>query len=67
MNRVSSYHDECKYETVNSTLYGDTGSTDNNVWIPKKLVDSGDIEIRKLSNGYELIMPHWFAERNGLV
>ena len=64
---IDAYYDEMKYETSKSYLFGDSHTKEFDVWVPKKLIDSGDIEMKKHSNGYELWFPQWFAKENGLI
>lgn len=59
---VFELYDEIKVETEKSYLLGDTGTTDNDQWFPKS-----QVEIRKLSNGYEVIVPYWLAKKKGMV
>ena len=51
-----------------SIAYGDKGQKWKEwLWVPKSLLISGEIKVKKLSNGFEIEMPRWFAKKNDLV
>jgi len=50
---------DIKTDTENAILLSDGVSED---WLPRS-----QIKIRKLSNGYEVIMPEWLAKKKGFI
>jgi hypothetical protein len=69
-DRIVELFDECKGDSSSkkSTAYGDHGQKWKEwLWCPKKMIASGEIVVRELSNGFEITMPRWFAERNDLI
>lgn len=59
---VFELYDELKHETDKSFLFGDKGTTENDQWFPKS-----QVEVIKLSNGYEVVVPYWLAKKKGMV
>jgi hypothetical protein len=67
---VTELFEDCRGESGSgkSIAYGDKGQSWKEwLWVPKSMIDSGEIKIKKLSNGFEIEMPRWFAERNGVA
>lgn len=67
---VIELFEECKGDSNSgkSTAYGDKGQRWKEwLWVPKRMIASGDIKIKELSNGFEIEMPRWFAEKNALA
>lgn len=67
---VTELFDECKGDSSSgkSVAYGDRGQKWKEwLWVPKTMISSGEIKVNKLSNGFEIVMPRWFAERNGFA
>jgi hypothetical protein len=67
---VNELFDECGGDSSNgkSVIYKDKGTNWKEwLFVPKTMLLSGDIKVRKLSNGFEVIMPEWFAKKNGLA
>jgi hypothetical protein len=68
-DKVTELFEECFGDSSSgkSICYGDHGSKwKERLWVPKSMVSSGEIVVKKLSNGWEIKMPRWFAERNDL-
>lgn len=59
---VTEMWDSIKAETDNAYLFGDAGYDDDDFWLPKS-----QISVRELSNGYEVKIPFWLAEKKGIV
>lgn len=56
------YFDKLKWETEKSYKFGDVDTTKFDIWIPKRIC-----EIKRLSVGYEIKIPNWFAEENEIL
>ena len=50
---------DIKHDTEDAILLSDGVNFD---WLPRS-----QIKIRKLSNGYEVIMPEWLAKKKGFI
>jgi len=69
-DEVTELFEECYGDSSSgkSICYGDHGSKwKDRLWVPKRMIGSGEVRVNKLSNGWEITMPRWFAERNDLV
>lgn len=65
---VTELFEECKGESNSgkSIAYGDKGAPFKEWWwLSKKMMSSGEIKVKALSNGFEVTVPKWMAERNG--
>jgi hypothetical protein len=69
-DEVTELFDQCYGDSGSgkSICFGDKGSKwKERLWVPKRLITSGEVKVNKLRNGFEIVMPRWFAERNDLV
>ena len=56
-DEVEEWFEELKWETDKSYKFGDSGTDEYDMWLPKKLVT-----VRKMSRGYEVKGPRWLFE-----
>lgn len=69
-DEVTELFEECFGDSASgkSVCYGDhKAKYRDRYWFPKSMINSGEIKINKLSNRFEITMPTWFAEQNGLA
>jgi hypothetical protein len=65
--KVSILLDEYKGHSSKAVAYGDKGKNSEWEWFPKSLIESKQIVINELSNGFEIIVPHWLAKEKGHI
>ena len=63
--KVSILLDEYKGHSPKAVAYGDKNGEWE--WFPKSLIESKQIVINELSNGFEIIVPFWLAKEKGHV